>query len=372
MQHIFRKVLSGLLLLTTAAPAYWHTLLSDDFSTPGTWSYAGATNAGGQPLFRHDPTTQRVLAEWDQALCFDASGDPYTILNSSFLRALPRSLNDNQTFRFGVTLRLNTGSVPDTTEFFQIANFGLYNITETGPDRTMTDNWSWNSTILKDASDFLEFNYFINNRSWGFNPNIQPTIGTHIIGLDGDYIVGSSSDAGFWNDTDMGPDHYLPAATALYLEVTYHGAATGAVARRAYAAVYTDPDRTNILVINGVSMHYWTQPVPTEKTFTLTDAGFFNYPTANWGGANGLGNGSFDDFYVDLHVAEGEFFSQHAAQQNVLFSAGAVSGSVYYLESCADLSSGVWTTTAVTVAEGGLVSFTNQPDGSAKYYRVSR
>ena len=371
-QKIVCSTVLALLLSLGSAHAYWHNLLTDDFSQAGAWSYQGATNISGQPLFRYDPVNQVVQAEWDQANRFNDHGDPYFIINSVFHHPLAQPLTDRRTFRFGGTLNIVTRSIPDTTEFFQIANFGLCNLAVTGPDRTMTDNWSGNTTILKDASDFIEFNYFINNNSWGFNPNIQPTIGAHIDGLDGEYTVGSGTDTGFWNNTDMGPDHYLPTDTNLYIEVIYYGAATGSLARRAYAAIYTEPERTNILFVNGVSMHYWTQPLPEDQFFTLTDFAFLNYPTANWGGANGIGMGSFDDVYADLHIAEGEFFAKHMNGEHLTLSIGAISGAVYQIESCSDLALGNWITNEVTQAGGEVVTFTNQLNGNARYYRVSQ
>ena len=208
-------------------------ILDEDFQTAGRGAYVGVTNAGGQPLFWHDPTNGVLAAEWDQGNYIDDWADPFVILPSCWLRPLGKTLTDRDTFRAGATLRLTPGSVPDTTEFFQIANFGLYNPAEMGPDRGMSDNWSANSELLRDGSDFVEFNYFIMNKSWGVNPCITATIGCHVEGSDGDYVTGTSADPMF-HDTDMGADHWLPEGTNLYLELCYYGAETGAVARRAF------------------------------------------------------------------------------------------------------------------------------------------
>jgi hypothetical protein len=295
-----RRTLAALAGVATLASApalgQWTSLLTDDFSTAVDWTYAGVQNGSSENLFRIEGGG--VIAEWDQSNSYSGVGDPYTIVSSSLSRPLPVALTDEDTFRFGATVRLY--AVVDTTEFYQIANIGLYGLAAMGPDRTMSDNYSGNTVIVKDGSDFVEFNYFINNDSWGFNPNITATIGAHIDGADGDYTVGSSGDAGWWNSTDMGANHWLPTDQDLFVEVVYYGAAEDGSARRARAAIYTDAARTALLTVNGADMVYWTQPLPGDKSFELTHAAVFNYVGENWGGANGAGSGRFDDFYADV------------------------------------------------------------------------
>jgi hypothetical protein len=373
-----RAGISALLYLADPrdGQAFWQRIFEDGFSvtSTGTWAYVGETNASGQALIRHDEATERVEAEWDQANLYVGTGDPYTIVASRLGRSLDFLLDDGDTFRLGARLRLAAGSVPDTTEFYQIANFGLYNLSFMGPDRMMSDNGAFPppGTFVKDGSDFVEFNYFINNRSYGFNPNIQPTIGAHIEGVDGLYTVGSSGDTGFWHNTDMGEDHWLPTETDLFVEVIYYGAATNELARRAHGAIYTDAARTDLLQVNGVAMYYWTQPVPADRHFTLTDFAFFNYAGENWGGPSGCGAGWFDDAYVDRLVPEGELFRAGVEEGRFVAHGAGVSGTVYYLEFCADLAGGVWTTAAVATASGETVAFTNAPAGARGSYRVAR
>jgi hypothetical protein len=286
----------------TTARGVFVRLYSETFESDpsATWSYSGVTNAAGQDLFRYDSVADAITAEWDQSNRFQGvPSDPYVIEPSCYLHDMGRTLTDSDTFRIGARLVIEPGAVPETTEFYQIANLGLYNPATTGPDRIMSDNFSGNTTIVKDAGDFVEFSYFINNNSFGFNPNISAVIGAHITSADGDYTTGSSSDAGYFHDTDMGADHWLPEGTNLYVDLVYHGAATNADARRAYCAVYTDPSRTNLLVVNGVPMYYWTQPLATGKTFSVTHVGFCNYVGANWGGVNGEGRGAWHDISID-------------------------------------------------------------------------
>jgi len=284
--------------LTAAAPSAYAAfipILTEDFETPSGWTYSGPTNSSGDPLFQ--AIGGRLFAEWDQQNHFDGSGDPYVIAPALYRKPLSLTLTDADTFRVSVLLEL--GGVTDTTEFFQIANFGLYNVALHGADRAMSDNWSGNTTLVKDGSDFVEFNYFINNKSFGFNPSISAVIGAHIAGVTGDYTTGSGADP-FFNNTDMGPDHWLPGETDLYVRLTYYGAAGDATRRRAHVGIYTDAGFTTLLVVNGATMSYWTQPLPESKGFTLTDVAFYNYPGANWGGTPGAGYGLFDDLTVEV------------------------------------------------------------------------
>jgi hypothetical protein len=278
----------------------WTNVLTEDFGSDPSWNYSGTQNGGGQNLIRYN-SSGYVDAEWDQSNSFSGSGDPYTIVPSRYSKPLGQTLNDTQTFKFGGRLRIN--SIADTSEFYQAANFGLYGLANMGSDRLMSDNGSGNTTLMKDGSDFVEWNYFINN-NWG-GRSTQPTIGAHINGGDpGDYITGSGSD-GKWHNTAMGDgSHQLPTYTDLYVEVIYYGSATNDNKRRAYGAVYTDPERTTLLSVNGVEQYYWTVGMNETKSFSLTDFAFYNYVGSNWGGANGSGSGTFDDVYVAVNVPE--------------------------------------------------------------------
>lgn len=294
-----RLLLSAAMLIGLSIPpraaADWVTALSDDFSAPSGWTYAGVSNATHQPLIRYDAGNHRVAAEWDQANAYSFAGDPQSIQPSRFSKSLGMTLTDTNTFRVRSVLRVS--AVADTTEFHQIANFGLYGLANMGPDRTMSDNWSGNTTLVKDGSDFVEFNYFVNNRSFGFNPNVSATMGAHIAGTDGEYVTGTSADA-YWHSTDLGADTWLPTNTDLYCEVAYFGGEADGTARRARSAIYTDATFTTLLAINGVSIYYWTQPLAVDKTFAVTDVAFYNYAGANWGGANATGSGSHDNLVV--------------------------------------------------------------------------
>jgi hypothetical protein len=269
-----------------------NTVLSEDFSSDpsANWTYSGQQNGSSQDLFRWNASGY-VDAEWDQSNSFTGSGDPYTIAPSSYSRSLGETLTDDHRFRFGATLNLS--SVANTTEFYQVASFGLYGLSDMGADRTMSDNFSGNSTLVKDGSDFVEFNYFINNDSFGWNANTGAAMGAHITGDTGDYTTGASSD-GMYHNTDMGKDNWLPTGADLYIQVTYYGTTT----RRAHMGVYTDAAHTTLLSVNGVEQYYWTQALPGDDHFTLTDVALFNYAASNWGGTNGSGAGMFDDVYV--------------------------------------------------------------------------
>lgn len=347
------------------ADAYWLKVLSDDFSNSASaWTYSGVSNALNQPLFACDSGQQNIHAEWNQANVYVGVGDPYTITPSAISRSLDRVLTDNTTLRFGATLNITTGSVVDTTEFFQIANITLCDITQMGPDRPMSDNWSGNNTLLRDGSDFVEFNYFVNN-SWG-GPNITSIMGAHIEGVDGEYTTGIDL-----SQTAMGEDHWLPEGTNLYIQVEYFGAETGSLARVSHCAIYTEPARTNVLVVNGVPMSYWTQSLPAGKHFRLTHLAFYNYPSANWGGANGAGAGTFDDLYVERLVKSGDCFSSVLQGEQIVTTWAAESGTTYSIEFSTNLAANSWMTNAVIAASGATITYTNSISGPRGCYRVS-
>lgn len=354
------------------ADAYWLSILADDFSNSSSaWSYTGVSNAASQPLFSVESGAQNVHAEWSQTNGLVLSGDPYTITASRLSRPLSRVLTDDDTFRFGFTLNIASGSIPDTLEFSSIVNVGLYNLSKTGSDRNLTDDYSGNSNLVKDACDFVEFNYFVNNKSWGVNPSIQPTIGAHVDGLDYDWILGSWSDP-MWHSTDMEADHWLPTGTNMYVEVVYYGDATNSWVRRAMTAIYSDVTRSNLLSVNGVEMYYWTVPVASEKSFTLTDFAICNFVDGVfYGGPAWHGAGTFDDVYVDQYVRNGDFFSQEASGSDQVLQWAAASGTTYYVEYSSNLLANTWVTNAILQASGETVTYTNPLSGKGGCVRVS-
>jgi hypothetical protein len=360
------------LLAVPGAEAAWLRLVHEPFDAvlSNAWTYAGVPGSGGQDLFQHDATAGVVRAEWSEDNYFDSSGDPFVISNSHYTCRLPRPLADRQTFRVGATIRIEPGSIPDTTEFWQIASFGLYNLAESGPDRTLADDWYGHANPVKNAGDFVEMNYFINNDSFGFNPNISATIGGHVRGnTDMRYVTGSGQDTGYYHLTDMGAGHYLPEGANLYAELTYFGAETGAVRRRAHVAIYEDPARTNILSVNGVAMFYWTQPLPDGEGFRLAEAGFMNYPTLNYGGVVGAGRGAFDDLYVDLFVAPGEIYDAGREGHGAVVRWGSIAGSNYTVLVADRL--GAWHTGAVVTATGEFSSHAMALEGSMQFIAIA-
>jgi hypothetical protein len=359
-------VAAALAVSTATSEAVWVRLVNDSFAS-NTWTYSGVTNSTGQGLFDYDAAEQRVAATWNQTNLFVGEMDPFTISNSTFSRSLGRTLDDRDTFRFGATLNLTPGSVPDTPEGYQIANVGLYNLSQMGPDRTLTDNWSTNVNLLRDASDFVEFGYFINNNFGG--PNVGGTMGAHIDGLDFDYYTGSN-----YLQTAMGEGHYLPEGVNLYLEVVYYGAATGAVRRQANARVYADAGRTAVLVVNGVTMSYWTLPLPDDRTFTLTDVAFQNYVAGLFHPLNtpGGGAGWLDDVYVDVHRDPGQIDASTlaAGAQGIAITWASEAGTNYYVVSTTNLATGPWVTDAVVQATGELTSWTGSVSAAGRTYGV--
>ncbi|MHC4984050.1 MAG: hypothetical protein ACYTF6_12895, partial [Planctomycetota bacterium] len=204
-------VVMTLLALAASAGAEpewtWTEILGEDFNADpsSNWSFSGRQNGSAQDLLRWN-SGGYVDAEWDQLNYYlgGEEDDPYIIEPSSYSRSLGQTLTDQQTFKVGAKLRIN--SVASTTEYYQVANFGLYDLTYMGPDRMMSDNWSGNTNLVKDACDFVEWNYFINNDDlFEWYPNTCATMGAHITGLDGEYITGSGIyDPEYFHDTDMG------------------------------------------------------------------------------------------------------------------------------------------------------------------------
>ena len=286
MKRSFVMTMAVVLAASAAAQAVeWRTIFSEDFSDPNGWSYSGVQNASSQNLIRPDGSG-KLAAEWDQsnAIAQELDGDgklkTTTLTSSTYSKPLGQTLTDADWFRFGATV--NFSSIGETTEFFQIANFGLTNMATTGPDRTYSGGGNFAT-----ANNTVEFNYFNTTSPWALGRNVQPTM----IAEDGTIVGGSTLDG--WTSAHFADA--LPTSTDLFVQVTYRGDL-----RRSYAAVYTDADRTSLLKIGEVAVEYWTTELPADKSFVLTDAAFMNYVSTNWGGANGEGAGTFDDFYVQV------------------------------------------------------------------------
>lgn len=377
---VWWMVASSAMVVAQSAPAAWLNLVADDFSaTPTNWTYVGVSNVANQALFRHDAVNGRIAAEWDQSNAYNGAPDPQVIVPSRFSRPLPRPLTDRDSFRMGATLRIDAGSIPDTLEFFQVGNFGLYNFEADswGADRGLSDNYSTNATLMRDANNLIEFNYFINNKSFdSFDPFIQSTLITAMpsneLDSGGYFVTGGSGDPLF-HDTDMGADTYLPAGTNLYVEFVYHGAATGTLARRVYCGIYTDAARTNLLTVNGVEMYYWTRPAPTDAAFRVTHAAMMNWPSVNFtvlfGGStpDGAGAGAYDDVYVDLFIAPAQLF---AMRPGPALDFGATIGRGYAVRETADLASGSWSTVVVIQATTEFVAWTNGAATGTRFYSI--
>lgn len=374
MRKVVAWVTGVVLLLSVGnASAVWWTVLSEDFSEePTEWVYSGVSNALGQALFRYDAANQRIAAEWDQSNHFeDWPNDPYVIENSHFARALQRRLTDRNTFRVRGTLRIVGGSIPDTTEYYQIANIGLYGIERMGPDRTLSDDDSGNEFLVRNSGDFVEFNYFINNNtSFDINANITALIGGTVTDdVSCVYVTGDGKDAFWFHDTDMGAGNYLPEETDIFVELIYFGAAEGGTNRRAKVSLYTDASRTNLLEVNGVPMYYWTQALPEDESFEVTHAALFNYAADSWDGPNAEGAGSWDDISVALDLPAGTIVS---AERSSKFSLTWVAepGKSYSVVSLDDLVSGSRTIKATVLAEGDTVGWTNTTSGGTGFFIV--
>lgn len=369
-----------------SAQGIWVPVFRDDFSSDpsSSWTYEGVSNALNQALFRYDAAEQRVAGEWDQGNAYNGAPDPQVIRNSRLTHPLGRVLTDRDTFRFGATIRIQPGTIPDTLEFFQIANFGLYNLDpgQWGDDRGLSDNFSGNTQLVRDANDLIEFNYFINNNSFGFNPFIQGTLITALgpgqldaVSPTNHYVTGTGSDYLF-NDTDMGLNNYLPTDSNLFVEVVYHGASSDtATARRVYMAIYTDEARTNRLLVNGRDMFYWTKPAPPGRAFRVSSFGLLNWASVNYtvlyGGStpDGAGAGSYDEVYVDVAAADGEIMRVTEPGQPVVTWA-AVSNRSYAVLGAPALEPALWTTSMVVTAQGVLVTVTTTPSASVHFWNV--
>lgn len=363
-------------IAVSAQAGSWWPLLSEDFATNAAprWTYAGVTNAAGQPLFRHDAARGAVLGEWDENNTI-AAADPYVILPSRLSHPLPWVLTDRHTFRLRAVLHLAPGSIPETKEYHQIANVGLYNLGEMGPDRAMADSFAPGlSAYAKDGSDFIEFNYFIGSDplgSYPYHPSAEVTIGAHTA-MTGDYHFNYESYGDpWWHSTAM-TNAYLPEGTNLYLEVVYYGAATNGRARRGYGAIYTEPARTNLLRVNDTAMFYWTWPLPADRRFTLTDVAFYNHVNVNWFGDPARGTGWVDDVTVELEVADGAVAASHAGDAAWTLTWAAEQGASYDVLATTDLVAGAWATQATVQADAPFMTWTGMPAGVRGMIQIRR
>jgi hypothetical protein len=347
-------------------------LVEEDFDAGDAgWQYEGGTNKDGLALFRRNAGAGNVDAEWDQSNLFDGGGDPYMIEPSRYSRPLGRAVTDQDTFRVRATLRLTPGTVPDTTEFYPIAAFGLYNAGTMGADRMMDDSYPWKPPYskVKDGCDFVDFNYLVNNKLGPHNATIASTIGAHIEGVDGDYTAGAAADRWFFHDTDMGADHRLPEGTNLYVELVYFGWATNGLARRAYSCLYSDAARKSVLRVNGAPMCYWTRPLPAGRTFAVTDFAFYNYAAANAGGANGAGAGTWDDVSVELLPSR--ILKAGATADGFVMEWTSMPGRTYRVLMSADLKESAWATNATVTAGGYVTCHTNGMGAGGAFYSVA-
>lgn len=366
------------LLALTESRASWLNLVNESFDASATsrWTYAGVSNASGQALFRLDATAGMVQAEWDQTNSITA-GNPYTIRPSRLLTPLPYPLTDRDTFRLRATLTIAANTLNDTIEYHQIANVGLYNPEAMGADRAMIDNWDFDAAIkVKDGSDFVEFNYFAGDDSsslfFPFSRSAEMTIGAHVEEI-GDYHFNYPGYGDPWfHSTAMGAGGRLPEGTNLYLELVYYGAATNDTARRGYMALYTDEARTQVLQVGTQSMYYWTWPVPVDRTFTVTHAGFYNHVNlANYGDPV-RAEGAFDDLRVEQGFADAEVAASRLTPAGMILEWATEAGGTYAVLGAGDLMNGPWTTQAVINADGDFATSTNAWAGAVQAWRVER
>lgn len=348
------------LLAVTECHASWLNLVNESFDASATsrWSYVGVTNASGQALFRLDPTSMVVQAEWNQTNLIN--GDyvvpPTAILNSRLSSPLGRRLTDRDTFRVRAKLVLEAGSIPNTTEFWQLATLGLYDNPDTAPDRALA------APAIKDTSDAVEFNYFIGN-AWA-GPSVSGLLASHIDGLDFQWTIGPSA--------AMGVDHWLPTGAPLYVEMTYHGGATGTVARRLHVAVYADSAFTTLVQVNSTAMEEWTSALPAGQSFGVREVALVNYVAPTFGDTPGAGRGTYDDLTVEVEVPEATWSAGSLQPAGLVYRFATEPGSSYAVLASEDLAGGLWTTQAVVVAESDFTGLTNAPGAAFRALRIEK
>lgn|GEM_PF-6598296 len=377
MSNVMRNAALLAVLACATAQASWWNLMNEDFGPTATnrWTYAGVSNSQDQALFRLDATAGVVRAEWNQTNSISV-GNPYTIRPSRLLTPLPRPLTDRDTFRLRATLVIATNTLNDTIEYHQIANVGLYNPATMGADRAMTDNFDVSAeTKIKDGSDFVEFNYFAGDDSsssfFPFSRSAEMTIGAHTEQF-GDYHFNYNGGDPWYHSTAMGAGGRLPEETTIYLDLVYYGAATNDTARRGYMALYTDAARTQILQVGTQQMFYWTWPVPPDRSFTVTHAGFYNYVNVVYAGDPVRAAGSFDDLQVEQGFADAEVASARMSPAGVILEWASETGGTYRVIATDNLMGGPWTTQAVVNAISDFTALTNDWSGAFKVWRVER
>ncbi len=272
------------LLATTplATLAGWISLFSQDFSsTEGLhrWSYSGA-QLDEEDLFRVEDN--ELKATWDAGAGLGpADDDPREIVTSHFSAELGLSLSATDSFRVRAAIRIDA---LNNRDFYQIANFGLFNSADMGHNRTWVDG----ST---DVRNLAEFNYWItpNDPEDIYANGAQ--IGPVVISDDGVWVING-------DDTELG-EATLPTEKTLHAELYYDG-----LTRMARAMLFTDADYTNVLHVNGTPMQEWTGVQQAGEDFHLTHVGFFNYVAADgWGSGEPLhgvgGTGAFQNIQVD-------------------------------------------------------------------------
>jgi hypothetical protein len=275
----------GILLTSLAwAPcgiAQWQRILEDDFSTASDWTYQGVQNDAMENLFRVD--TNRVIAEWDAA--YGLPVDLSVITTSYLARPLGQTLSDAHSFRVRVSVELTSIKTQTANAGYQLANFGLFNPSHMGQNRTYIDtDGDW---VADDMSrNLAEFNYFMYGYFGG--SNVQP----NLFDADRTHVYGS-------NESALG-SHSLPLSQWLHLELVYDADIRAMVAR-----VYEDAAYEQIMSIGGILLEEHSQfALGPDASFTLTHVGFFNYQAVDWDTNEPLtdvgGTGRFANLSVDV------------------------------------------------------------------------
>ena len=164
----------------------------------------------------------------------------------------------------------------------------------------------------------------------------------------------------------------LPEETKIFLDLVYYGAATNDTARRGYMALYTDEARTQILQVGTQQMFYWTWPLPADRTFAVTHAGFYNYVNVVYAGDPVRAAGTFDDLQVEQGFADAEVASARMSTAGVILEWASETGGTYHVVTSDNLMSGPWTTQAVVQAGSAFTALTNDWSGAVKIWRVER
>jgi len=222
----------------------------------------------------------------------------------------------------------------------------------------------------------VEFNYFAGDDSssafFPFSRSAEMTIGAHTAQY-GDYHFNYQGYGDPWfHSTAMGAGGRLPEGTNLYLELIYYGAATNDTARRGYLALYTDEARTQTLMVGTQQMFYWTWPVPPDRTFTVTHAGFYNHVSLAYYGDPVRAQGTFDDLQVEQGFADAEMVFSRMTPEGAVVQWASEPGGTYAVLGANDLVNGSWSTQAVVNADADFAALTNDWSGAMRVWRVER